>query len=99
MRLLHELEYWDKATFITLTYAPEHLPEKSSLKPDDLQKFWKRLRKELKDKKIKYFACGEYGEKKIKPIGRTITLSCSVSAEDEKLISKYGEWVMYSQVP
>ena len=27
MRLLHELEYWEKATFITLTYAPEHLPE------------------------------------------------------------------------
>lgn len=93
MRLLHELEYWEKATFITLTYAPEHLPEKSSLKPDDLQKFWKRLRKELKDKKIKYFACGEYGEKEDKthrPHYHAIVFG--LGPEDEKLISEI--WAM-----
>lgn len=51
--------------FITLTYNEENLPENRSLKLDDLQRFWKRLRKYIgssSDNKLRYFACGEYGE-------------------------------------
>ena len=63
MRMLHELQYWDDASFITLTYDEENLPKNKSLVKKDLQKFIKRLRYTLDtlDKKIKYFACGEYG--------------------------------------
>lgn len=47
--------------FITLTYDNEH--RKNELVKSDLQKFLKRLRKHIQPKKIRYFACGEYGKK------------------------------------
>lgn len=62
---MNELPYWNnEACFVTLTYDNEHLPADDGLRPDDLQKFFKRLRKDLDGKKIKYYACGEYGDKK-----------------------------------
>lgn len=61
MRLIHELEYWEEASFVTLTYNNENLPQDGSLNKKDLQDFWKRLRKNT-GSKLKYFACGEYGE-------------------------------------
>lgn len=67
MRILHESESWgDKLLFLTLTYDDAHLPENSSLKKSDLQKFIKRLRKRL-NRPLKYFACGEYGEESGRP--------------------------------
>lgn len=62
-RLIHELTYWDKAVFVTLTYDDEHLPPNNSLRKRDLQLFFKRLRK-CCSTKIKYYACGEYGDNK-----------------------------------
>lgn len=63
LRLMAELPYWDyKASFITLTYDDEHLPSDNGLHKEELQKFWKRLRKDL-GYKIRYYACGEYGDK------------------------------------
>lgn len=38
-----------------------------SLCKADLQKFWKRLRKEFPDDHIRYFACGEYGDHTKRP--------------------------------
>lgn len=67
IRIMHELKDWDTACFLTLTYDDEHLPADGSLDKSDLQKFFKRLRKNLKGKKIKYFACGEYGEHFYRP--------------------------------
>ena len=61
-RCMHEAQMWEHNTFITLTYNDENLPEGNSLLPDDLTRFWKRLRKAT-DQKIRYFACGEYGDK------------------------------------
>lgn len=57
----------DKACFITLTYSPENLPENNSLSSRDLQLFFKRLRKKIHPHKIRYFACGEYGERFKRP--------------------------------
>lgn len=64
-RLLHELNYWDSASFITLTYDDDHLPADFSIHKEHLQLFFKRLRKALNGRKIKYFACGEYGDEVI----------------------------------
>lgn len=50
--------------FITLTYSDENYNDKN-LNKSDLQKFWKRLRKEL-PVKIKYLACGEYGSQTLR---------------------------------
>jgi hypothetical protein len=61
MRLLHELSYHKDSIFLTLTYEDVCLPPNGSLSKDDLQKFIKRLRKFMSPRKLKYFACGEYG--------------------------------------
>jgi len=65
VRLLHELSYHKRSCFITLTYDDEHYPENGSISKRELQLFFKRLRKayEWREQVIKYFACGEYGER------------------------------------
>lgn len=72
-RCMMELAYYDpcECWFITLTYDNEHLPDVGSsvfagtLVKEDLQKFWKRLRRNAEyhgdPARIRYFACGEYG--------------------------------------
>lgn len=66
-RMLHELHFHDRACFITLTYADDNLPPSQSLSKDELQKFFKRFRKHLKVRKIRYYACGEYGGQTLRP--------------------------------
>lgn len=55
-----------KSSFLTLTYDDENIPDGGNLRPRDLQLFWKRLRNRIPEK-IRYFACGEYGEKSLRP--------------------------------
>lgn len=66
-RMIFESFTSGKSFFITLTYAPQHLPEGGSLNKRDLQLFLKKLRFHLEPLKIRYFACGEYGEKTHRP--------------------------------
>lgn len=64
IRILHEAQMHRDNCFITLTYKDSHLVygnKQATLVKTDLQRFWKRLRKE-KGNGIRYFACGEYGE-------------------------------------
>lgn len=65
LRLQHELEDSSSAFFLTLTYAPEHLPEDGQLSKRDLQLFIKRLRKV--NPGIRYYAVGEYGTEGNRP--------------------------------
>lgn len=51
--------------FITLTYSDENNP--IILQKRDAQLFIKRLRKRIAPHKIKYFACGEYGDRTLRP--------------------------------
>lgn len=66
VRCMHEAQCHAQNSFITLTFAPEYLPSDYSVHKEDVQKFLKRLRKEI-GVNIKYFACGEYGEKNNRP--------------------------------
>lgn len=79
-RCLLEMKQHEKNCFITLTYDEDHVPysmycdlssrrERVSLTLNkrDLQLFWKRLRKEFPDQKIRYYACGEYGDESARP--------------------------------
>ncbi|AXH76699.1 MAG: replication initiator protein [Microviridae sp.] len=52
----HNLSCWS-----TLTYDDANLP--STLRPDHLSGFVKRLRSRLAPRKFRVFACGEYGDK------------------------------------
>lgn len=57
-RLNMERMYWKDASFVTLTYEDVFLPP--TLQPEDMQKYLKRLRRDLGDRHIKFFGCGEY---------------------------------------
>ena len=66
MRNIHEASLWLNNIFITLTYNDQNLPEHNQLVKKDFQDFMKRLRKHKKantKNPIRFFHCGEYGEK------------------------------------
>lgn len=70
IRCMHEASLYDRNCFLTLTYDQEHLPTDLSLDKSHFQKFMKRLRRRFfasKEKPIRYFMCGEYGEAKGRP--------------------------------
>lgn len=78
-RMMLELKEHEKACFITLTYSDEYLPLSKyvdengeeqisfTLRKKHYQDFMKRLRKHYEPKKIRFFACGEYGSKSLRP--------------------------------
>lgn len=61
MRCVHEAQLHRHNSFITLTYNEDKLPIHGSLRKDDLQKFFKRLRHHRGA--FRYYACGEYGDR------------------------------------
>lgn len=85
VRLLHESEFWDDFCFVTLTYSEDNLVS-PSLVPRDLTLFFKKLRRDIGDKKIKYFACGEYGDRFGRPHFHAIIFGLSTA--DKKLIEE-----------
>lgn len=66
VRCHHEAQMHAKNSFITLTYSNEAVPADFSVRLDDFQKFMKRLRKS-NTHKIRFFACGEYGDQTLRP--------------------------------
>lgn len=66
VRCHHEAMMHSKNCFLTLTYDDQHVPTDYSVKLDHFQKFMKRLRKKYRQQ-IRFFACGEYGDQKLRP--------------------------------
>lgn len=76
-RIMLEASLYSDNCFLTLTYNNENLPESiydekngefyNPLVKRDLQLFIKRLRKKFSDKKIRFFAVGEYGSVSNRP--------------------------------
>lgn len=69
IRLEHESQMHQEKCFLTLTYNDANLPwgvHRPTLRPRDTQLFLKKLRKEVKTK-IRFYLCGEYGEKTSRP--------------------------------
>lgn len=67
-RLMQQEKTAESAYFVTLTYdnPPRDKNGNWTLQKQDLQKFFKRLRK-LSNGKIKYYACGEYAPHTMRP--------------------------------
>ena len=83
VRLLCESLYWKKKCMVTLTYDDDHYPFLGTLVKEDLQDFFKRLRDKIKPLRLKYFACGEYGESSgCRPHYHVILFGC----DDESII-------------
>lgn len=66
VRIVHEAQMHKVNSFITLTFNNEHIPQDRSIRKEHLQKFFKRLRK-YTGVSLRYFACGEYGERNNRP--------------------------------
>lgn len=65
-----EYAYHDTASFVTLTYNDDNLPKDFSVHKRELQCFFDDLQHRFKahdGRKIKYFACGEYGGERNRP--------------------------------
>ena len=62
IRCYHEASLHSENCFLTLTFKNDP----GSISKRDLQLFFKRLRKAV-SRKVRYFACGEYGEKLGRP--------------------------------
>lgn len=66
----HESKCWPENSFLTLTYDDQALPQDYGLRVRHLQLFFKRLRKHVdyhSNRKIRFFACGEYGDENGRP--------------------------------
>lgn len=84
MRMMEELKHHDAACFATLTYDNDHCPP--DLVKKDLQDFWKRLRKE---RKVRYFCCGERGDRFGRPHYHAIIYG--VSPQEVDLVAKHWQ--------
>ncbi len=74
IRLHCEASLYDKNCFLTLTYDEAHLPDNQSITVREYQLFMKKFRKETPDK-LRYFHCGEYGDKGGRPHYHAVILN------------------------
>lgn len=87
LRMLLENSVHVESCFVTLTYSDENLvyneDYEKQLCKKDFQDFMKRLRKyyDSLGKKIRYFACGEYGSKTKRPHYHFILFGATASSE------------------
>lgn len=69
IRCMHEKLMHEENCFLTLTYDDKSVPEGYTLVKRDFTLFMKRLRKRLAKgkRRIRFYACGEYGETTLRP--------------------------------
>jgi hypothetical protein len=108
-RLLQECKVATSISFITLTYSDEYLPipphiktnGKPTLVKKHTQDFWKRLRKNSNSKNLKYYICGEYGERTKRPHYHAIVFNLDAKYQNEQFISdtwQLGQTLSYFNV-
>lgn len=67
IRCMHEASLHEESCFLTLTYRKESLPPDHGLHHKDFSDFIKRLRRLIEPTKVRYYMCGEYGDKRGRP--------------------------------
>lgn len=93
IRCVHEASLYERNSFITLTYSPDHLPRNRSLDKRHFQLFMKRLRKKF-GQGVRYFHCGEYGEKNGRPHYHACLFNLGFS--DRRVFTVRGGVVLYT---
>lgn len=90
VRLLFELDKWETASFVTLTYNDENLPSDFGLHPEELKAFHESLRYHLRDydRKFKYYSVGEYGDKNFRPHYHCILFGLNPDPYDKNNIDR-----------
>lgn len=106
VRCMHEKRMHNEAAFLTLTYSDDNLPALRSLVKSDLQNFMKRIRDHFgwyavgkPDEPgyipgVRFFACGEYGEKTLRPHYHVLLLNHDLP--DRKFFTMSGENKLYT---
>lgn len=93
LRCLLESRDYDSNIFVTLTYNKKHCP-RDGVSKEDFQRFIHTLREYFRRDfghiGIRYFGCGEYGDKSHRPHYHIILFNCP-HFEDEKLY-KENQW-------
>lgn len=93
-RCVLEAKQYKDNYFVTLTYDDAHLPYKNGLQPRELQLFMKRLRKCFPGVKVRFFACGEYGDISLRPHYHLILFNCPLNDLSYKFkVEKDGKLV------
>lgn len=103
MRVMHECESWDASSFATMTYDDAHMPGSNGLEKRDFQLFIKRLRRGLGERRMKYYGCGEYGDRFGRPHYHAILFGVDQSEKAlvEEAWSEDGQpigWTMLGSV-
>lgn len=94
VRAVHESKLHHLNCFVTLTYSDDKIPPGGTLVKKHLQDFWKRLRKKYTGLKIRYLACGEYGDNTHRPHYHAIIFG--LDFPDKRIISSKGGNDLYS---
>lgn len=97
IRMMHEARFHPANSFLTLTYDDQNVPQSFGLDLRHLQLFMKRLRKFLGNNRIRFFACGEYGDLNGRPHYHAIIFG--FDAGDKKFLeySDSGEAIYRSE--
>jgi len=82
IRIMHETKEWPESSFLTLTYNDENLPKNGTLVKEHVQKFFKRLRKNL-NCPFKYYLGGEYGDRNLRPHYHVVLFGVGKSRQKE----------------
>lgn len=102
-RLSGELATSVDARFLTLTYNDEHMPRCGSvgvLIKDHVQRYLKRVRKQLQGIDVRYFAAGEYGEKTGRPHYHIVMFFDSQLSDEMKLsLTRCWEYGFVQDLP
>jgi len=92
IRCVHEAQLHDNNCFITLTYAPEHIPENGALEFKHFQDFMKNYR--YHHGPVRFFHCGEYGTGSFRPHYHAIIFGHTFS--DQELLSETRGQKLYT---
>lgn len=97
VRVMHEASLYEDNCTLTLTYDDEHLPSEGSLVKSDHQKFIKRLSEKISPRKIRFFYCGEYGDKNGRPHFHTCIFNYDFKDKKKAETSPSGETLYESE--
>lgn len=93
IRCVHESSLYDDNCFITLTYDDKNIPDGATLVKKHYQDFMKRLRTRIHPRKVRYMACGEYGDKSNRPHYHAILFNYDFS--DKEVLKHSDEYTLY----
>lgn len=102
-RLSGELATSVDARFLTLTYNDECMPRCGTvavLLKDHVQRYFKRVRKHLQGVDVRYFSCGEYGEKSGRPHYHIVMFfDCHLTDEMQLFLKTCWEYGFVQDLP